>query len=996
MNSKRAFLLITIFALLLPFNSQAQMLLSRYRAAYHSSAIDFNHTGHLVTDDFSQTYWNSKPGNEEWIYVDLGVVSDVRKLKIVWGENFASAYAVYVSSEGRKEHPSAWQRVYSTQNGKGGTEEFTVRARARYVKLQSLKAKNGMTIKTLEVHGRGGMPEFKNPPLQPILSNGNQFLHGGNWRVQRSSFVDAPGTEISRSSFNDRNWIPATVPGTILTSYYNIGAVADHNYGDMQLQISEEFFTTDFWYRNTFVIPAQYQGKRVWINFDGINYKAEIYVNGNKAGDIAGAYIRGKFDITDYVTPGQECAIAVLIRKNDNPGVVKEQFLKYPEYNGGINGLDGPTILASIGWNWMPTIRGRNTGIWSNVFLSATGDVKIENPYIITNLNLPDTTRADFELEVTLTNNGNTHQEGRLTCTGKYFSISQPVTLLAGETRKVRINRNSFSELRVNNPDLWWPNGYGAPNLDVMKFAFETVSGISDTKEVTYGVRHYTYHYNNSHLTIAINGVPIVVRGGNWGMPEAMLRCDADCYDLLVRLHKEMNMNMIRNWIGMTGHEEFYEACDRHGIMIWDDFWLANPVDGPHPLDNKLFMANATDKVLRRRNNASVAIWVGRNEGWPPAVLDSMLTEMLTIYDNTRHYIPNSADRPASGFGPYETMHPRWYFQNRGYTFHSEQGLVCVPPLESMQEMMPEEYLWPINHMWGKHDWTQPRVDIYLNDMINRYGEPKGIKDFTVKAQMLNMEGPKSMMEAWQSNRGGGVLLWMSHPAWPSLICQTYDHYREPTAAYFAMRKANNPVHILWRADNEKVQVVNNTLHSLPGLKVLVQVYDLNGRMVKEFQATLNAPSNNVVDALTLSYPDEITGVHFLKLELRDAGNQVIGSNFYWRGTEYLQYNALNELPAVKLKGDATLRTSGGKTFITITVENNTNDVALMTRLKLQQHRTGKRVLPAFYSDNYISLVPGETQTVEVEFDTALLEGQNPRLLVEGWNITPMEINIKR
>jgi hypothetical protein len=996
MNTQRAFLLIISIVILLPFSSNAQKLLSRYRAAYHSSAIDYNHTGHLVTDDFIETFWKSKPGNVEWIYVDLGVESDIRNLRINWGEQFASAYTIQVSSQGRREHPEGWKEVYATQNGKGGLEEISLRARGRYVKLQSKNSSDGMTIKTLEIFGRGGLPAYANPPLLPIASNGYQYLHGGNWKVQRSSFVNAVGSQISQKGFNDSNWIPATVPGTILTSYYNIGAVADHNYGDMQLQISEEFFTADFWYRNTFTVPSQYNGKRVWLNFDGINYKAEIYVNGNKAGDIVGAYIRGKFDITQYVTPGQECAIAVLIRKNDHPGNVKEHFLKNPQYNGGINGLDGPTILASIGWNWMPTIRGRNTGIWSNVFLSSSADVKIENPFVVTNLNLPDTTQADFEIEATLTNHSDKALDGNLKSRTRYFSISTPVNIGPGETKTVRINKSNSPELSVANPELWWPNGYGAPNLDVLKLEFEADGVVSDTKETTYGVKHYTYHYNNSHLQIAINGVPMVVRGGNWGMPEAMLRCDSACYDLLVRLHKEMNMNMIRNWIGMTGHEEFYEACDRHGIMIWDDFWLANPVDGPHPLDNKLFMENAVDKVLRRRNNPSVAIWVGRNEGWPPATLDSMLTAMFTVYDNSRHYIPNSADRPASGFGPYETMHPKWYFQNRGNSFHSEQGLVCVPPLESMQEMMPEEYLWPINNMWGKHKWTQPRVDIYHNDMINRYGEPQGIEDFTVKAQMLNMEGPKSMMESWQSNRGGGVLLWMSHPAWPSLICQTYDYYFEPTAAYFAMRRGNNPVHILWRADNEKVQVVNNTLKDLSNLKINVELYDLHGKKVMVADTILNVRSNNLADAFTLSYPEDISKVHFIKLLLTDAAGNELGRNFYWRSSEYLNYTDLNNLPEVSLKGDAVLKSIGDKTFISISLSNPTNDMAVMTRLKLQQQKTGKRILPAFYSDNYISLVPGETQTVEAEFNTSILEGDNPRLLIEGWNIKPIEINIKK
>jgi hypothetical protein len=321
-----------------------------------------------------------------------------------------------------------------------------------------------------------------------------------------------------------------------------------------------------------------------------------------------------------------------------------------------------------------------------------------------------------------------------------------------------------------------------------------------------------------------------VIRGGNWGLPEANLNLDSAGYDLRVRLHKEMNMNLIRNWVGQTGTDHFYNACDKHGIMIWDDFWLANPVDGPHPLNNEMFMDNVRDKILNRRNHASVAIWCGRNEGYPPAALDSAMRVECSNLDGTRYYVSSSADRPVTGLGPYETKDPKWYFTQRGNTLHTEQGIVCVPSAESMRAMMPDEFRWPINDMWGKHDWTQPRVRIYTEDMARSYGEPTGLTDFCKKAQMLNMEGPKAMMETWQSNRGPGVIVWMTHPAWPSLICQSYDYYFEPTAAYFAFKKGSEPVHIMWRADNEKVQVVNNTLRPLKGLNALVEVYDFSGK----------------------------------------------------------------------------------------------------------------------------------------------------------------------
>lgn len=956
------------------------------RACYQSAAADYDHTAHLTTDGHEDTFWLSSDEPSPWIYVDLGAELSFDRVVVAWGEHHASDYTIEAADAGSPSSPEGWRRVARRADFAGGMDEVTFGSReARYVRIRCENPdRENLEIREFSVYG----PErrvVESLPERNALIEGRYLLRNNDWSLQRSSYVDGDGERVSSPGFNTEGWIPAQVPGTVLGSYLAIGALPDPNYGAQQLMISDEFFTSDFWYRNEFELPAEFSGRRIWLHFDGVNWKADVFVNGRRAGRIEGAFIRSSFDVTELVRAGERNVVAVLVHRNDHPGAVTEQHLNDPDDNGGIIGLDSPTFLASIGWNWMPTIRGRNTGIWNDVYLAATDDVVLSDPFVKTILLLPDTSRADLEIEVGLENRADRPVRGTIEGKIGEVSFSMPVELSASERRTVRLTPAEFPQLRFNHPRLWWPNGYGDQPLYTLDLAFRQGDRVSDTERVVFGIRQYAYTVVNNNFRIWVNGFPVIVRGGNWGMADALLHCDAKRYDTYVRLHREMNLNMIRNWIGMEGDDEFYEACDRYGIMIWDDFWLANPVDGPHPTDNAMFMRNVRDKIRHFRNHASVAVWTGRNEGYPPAELDSAMRYTTGLLDGTRYYLSSSAHAPVTGLGPYETKDPRWYFANRGTTFHSEQGIVTPPNIESLRAMMPAGSLWPINDMWGLHDWTQPRVQIFTDDMTRSYGEPRSAEDFCRKAQMLNMEGPKALMEAWQSNRGPGVMVWMSHPAWPSLICQTYDYYYEPTAAYFAFRTACEPVHVMWRADNEKVQVVNNTREDLTGLKVACEVYDLSGRRVERFDATVDAPSNSVNDVRTMTYPAEISSVHFIRLTLCDSRGQRLSSNFYWRGVQYLDYRDLTGMVKASPRVSAVHRRMGDREVVTVSLDNRTDRVVLMLRLLLVDRQTGERILPAIYEDNYLSLVPGESREVTISFDAAE-QARDYTLRVEGWN----------
>jgi beta-galactosidase/beta-glucuronidase len=928
--------------------------------------------------------WMSAGTGEEWVYVDLGSPCVFDDIKLHW-INKAIKGAIQVSDDATN-----WSDIAVFTGNTDLTDDFKLKkeAKGRYVKVLMKEAVAGKryVLSELEVYGKGGL--VTKPKSIPNPSDNKLYLSGGNWKIQRSSEVAASGEKISQPEFGNEDWVVATVPGTALVSYWNAGALPDPNYGDNQLMISESFFNSDFWYRDEFDLPADFKGERMFLNFDGINWKADVFVNGTKLGNIDGAFIRGKFDVTEFIKPGQKNAIAVLIRKNDNIGVIKEATQFNHDKNGGILGADNPTYHASIGWDWIPTIRGRNIGIWNDVYLSVKGAVTIEDPLVTTDLLLPDTSAADINIAVTLVNHKAETVKGTLT--GKYGDITfeQEVSLEASSSKEVNFNPLSNQSLHILKPKLWWPKGYGEPYLYNVELAFKTDAGLSDKKEFKSGIREMSFDENNQILNIYINGRRFIGRGGNWGFPESNLEYRGREYDIAVAYHADMNFTMIRNWVGQTGDDEFFEACDRHGIMIWQDFWLANPADGPDPNDPKMFIDNAKDVIKRIRNHPSIGIYVGRNEGNPPPVLDTALRAMVHELHPGLHYISNSAMGVVSGGGPYRALPVRDYFLLYGYNkFHSERGMPNVMTYESLKQTLPGYAMWPQNSLWGLHDYSleSAQAAASFNQMIETgFGKADNAKQFTEFAQWLNYNGYRGMFEGRSLYRQG-LLLWMSHPAWPSMVWQTYDYYLEPTAAYFGCKKASEPIHIQWNPVFDNVEVVNYNARNRSGLTAKAEIINMDGSVQWKKESLVDCKEDSTAICFKLEFPQSLTSVHFIKLTLKE-GEKTISENFYWRGLVDGNYQALRDLPLVKLQNDTKTQKSGNDWILTTTLNNSSQTPVLMIRLKVVGKTSGNRILPVFYSDNYVSLMPGESKIIRMKLKNEDTGGEKPSVEISGFN----------
>ncbi|WP_127132828.1 discoidin domain-containing protein [Pseudoflavitalea rhizosphaerae] len=673
------------------------------------------------------------------------------------------------------------------------------------------------------------------------------------WKLIPQSAIGKDSVQLYSPGFNTSNWMKALVPGAVFTSYVEAGLEKDPNYGDNIYQVDKSKYNKNFWYRTELNIFNQ-PGQTIWLNFEGINRKGEVFFNGVRLGLLDGFMHRGKFNITELVQADKKNVLAVLVYWPTLP----------------VPNLASPTYISSDGWDWMPSVPGLLQGITDDVYLTTTGSVTLEDPWVRTDL----TKEKDGLVNVSLDLFNNSGKELKGVFTGTIqpgnISFSRNLNIGAGKTIRQVFDTADFRQLLIRDPKLWWPNGYGEPHLYTIDLSFSVDGKVSDSRQIKFGIRKYTYDTLGSVLHISVNGERIFIKGGNWGMSEYLLRCRGNEYDLKMQLHREMNYNMVRNWIGSVTDEEFYDACDKYGIMVWDDFWLNSHPN--LPTDVFAFNHNAVEKIKRLRNHASIALWCGDNEGYPLPPLNGWLRENVQAFDGgDRWYHANSHSDALTGSGPWVNFHPKWYFTkypggfggNPGWGLRTEIGTAVFTNFESFKKFMPRDKWWPRNEMWDKHFFGKSAFnagpDNYVNTINNSYGAATGIEDFCRKAQLVNLETNKAMYEGWLHhmwNDASGIMTWMSQSAYPSMVWQTYDYYYDLTGAYFGVKKANEPVHIQWSYADNSVKLINTTLNKLEKVKAKAIVYTLDGKEAKQYgkEITLDAAANAATPCFDINF----------------------------------------------------------------------------------------------------------------------------------------------
>jgi hypothetical protein len=853
--------------------------------------------------------------------------------------------------------------------------------------------------------GSKGGPTAAIPPQ----ANGEaEVTLGPGWQMQDAAKVpETNGEAISQPGYKPNYWYPATVPGTVLTTLVNNKVYPEPLWGENNRpdRIPESLCRASYWYRLQFTVPSRNAGRRTWLNFHGINYTAEVFVNGHKAGDLQGAFVRGIFDITPFVQPGAEAALAVHILPPPHPGHPEEQTVKLGlGLNGGELTKDGPTFVASVGWDWIPAIRDREMGLWQKVTLSSSGPVVLQNPLLTSDLPLPQTNSADLTLEVTVKNLTDAPQSGVLRSSFADVNLLTGVFLAPNESKVVKITPQDTPQLHVLNPRLWWPNGCGEPNLYTMRLRFEIGGAVSDENDFNFGIRKIQYEVPDSEfLTLSVNGVRVFCKGGCWGFDEALKRSPRERLEAQIRFQKEANFVMLRNWVGQSTSDDFYDLCDRYGLMLWDEFFEANKSDGPDATDVDLYLANVREKVLRYRNHPCIALWCGRNESDPaPPPLAAGISNIMKELEPSRIYHANSDEgRGVHSGGPYSWRAPAAFYTyptsgRRAEVFKTEIGCVSIPTRESILAWMPEKDTenFP-NDDWAEHDLAHGNNngDTYVRTIGARYGDLSGanftLAKFVHEAQMANYEAYRALYEGREAQLFTGstaALTWMSNPAQPSTCWQLYSYDLEPFASFFGARKGCEQVHVMMNQSNFNLMVVNQTPNPVGGLSARVRVFNMDGSLVSDKTTRASVQPSSVTNLGVIEFPATLSPVHFVKTELFDAWSRLISDNFYWRGVNANDLTALNDLPPAPIEGTIRRHDAGGKCLLDITLSNPFKVVALMTHVQLRKQRSNQRVLPVFYDDNYVSLLPGESKTIKVEAASKDLGGENPLIVVDGWN----------
>jgi exo-1,4-beta-D-glucosaminidase len=892
------------------------------------------------------------------------------------------------------------------------------------------------------------------------------------FELQSSVLINSTGAEISSPEYKPGvYWFPVNVPCTVLT-----GLVANKIYPDPYSGLnnmlipdaSDEFnkkynleqfsFLPDnpnpwkkpYWYRTTFNIPADDRGRCFQLIFKGINYRAEVWLNGNQIADstrLAGMFAEYSLDVSKQIRAGSANALAVKIFPLDYPGLpATEQLKALGDFfeNGGPTGDIGKnvTMLCSVGWDWIPPVRDRNMGIWLPVYLRTSGGITIADPKLVTSLPLlPDSSVAKLSLSLNLQNHNLIEGSGKLSVTitpenfiGKSVQFSKNVPAVKNGTSLLDLNAENTKELNISNPVLWWPNGYGKPNLYRIRLQFSDRSGLSDDTSFVFGIRTVgskATDVNGSYRRdFFVNEKRIHLTGGAW-VPDMMLNRDSIRYDWEMHLCRNSNINLVRIWGGgVTPCDEFFEAADRYGLLVWSDFWITGDTQGEFkgspdwPVEGNIFNSNVKSTILRIRNHPSLLVWTGGNEGHARKELYDAMRESIISLDGTRPFIPSSSgfaklpagwsgawpDNLPSGVysgGPYTWQDPLVYYKKaiagRDWVFKDETGLPSQPPYNIMSKIIPD-LVWdkklpfPLNNTWGYHDAAtgNGRYDLYYKEMVRRYGEPVSMENFCNKMQLMNAIGYQGIFEAagHRLNDIGGVMLWKINSAFPSVVWQIYDWFLMPNAGYYFMQNACEPLHIQLNPGDLKVLALNRTFKNAGNFKARIELYGLDSKLLFREEKTISLSASDVKEVTSLSaILSEAKGVNFVVLNLYDNKGRTNSHNVYWL-SEAGDFKSMNlmEKTSVEAKVISSEKSKSEKKW-TIQLTNSSGKIAFFIRPQLLLD--GEEVLPTFWSASYFTLAPSETASVSVSCPVIKLNGKNPEIRISGWNVGNSKLTLK-
>ena len=798
--------------------------------------------------------------------------------------------------------------------------------------------------------------------------------------------------------FGSQDRIHAKVPGTIIWNLFRAQKISDPLIGKNILSLPETLCREPYLYENSFKLPQAIKNKYIILRLNGINYRAKVWLNSHYLGSIKGAFQRTDFNITGVVHRKQVNHLRIEVWPQPHFGTPHLKTIQTGTgRNGGITAMDGPTFFCSIGWDWIPTIPDRDTGIWQSVQILATGPVRLTQPFVHSDVHFHGGVRSSEVVSVRASNLVGKPMNVMLKGLIDNHPFTSGATIPAYSSRIITFKPSQCKALRMTNPKLWWPNGYGEPFLHRLTLTSLVNSRLSDSLSTQFGIRKLTYKWANSpNLTLVVNNVPVIAKGGDWGMDDELKHLTAKRMNAMIRMHAEANYTIIRNWCGQSTSPLLYHYCDKYGIMLWDEFFQPNPNDGPNPTDVSTYLANVKAKILRYRLHPSIALWCARNEGNPPPAINKALAQLIAQYDPQRLYQPSSTSgRGVNSGGPYHWRNPQAFYRFRS-AFKTEIGSISVPTLQSIEAFLPKKDWNHVNNDWALHDFCAgaQQGDQYIRLMTARYGAPTSLSDFVRKAQMMNYEAFRAMYEGRLIKLlapTSGIITWMSDPAQNSFVWQIYSHDLEPNASLFGAKKGCEVVHVMMNQVNDRPAVVNGSNHWLKG-RLDEVVYGLSGTVTSHQSLPVSVGPLKTEAYHRLACVGR--HLHFVWVRLLNMHQKLVSENFYWVGPSQnpQDLRELNTLPKVQLLVRGSDQLQNGLVHIQLSITNPSKVPVLLAHVQLRDSHGGERILPVFYSDNYLNLAPGESKQIII---SAPVSGVNAFTIgFDGWNIRQESVRL--
>jgi exo-1,4-beta-D-glucosaminidase len=849
-----------------------------------------------------------------------------------------------------------------------------------------------------------------------------------HWQIQSSAKAQQSGAEVSSAGFSTEGWYPVGGRATVMAGLMENGKYENVFYGDNLRAVEEPdasgtLFVTPWWYRSEFTVVESAADTRTLLRINGMIPSADVWLNGQLVADqatVAGAYPVHELEVTRWVHAGTN-TLALRVHPGD------------------------PRTSLVLGWvDWNPTPPDNNMGPWRGVDIVRRGPVEITSPQVTSTLPLADLSRAALRVQVQARNLDGSAHEATITGVVAGVSLRRTIHLDPGQTQTVSFSSKSDAGLDLKGPQVWWPVGMGSHPLYRLEMTAAVDGAVSDRASATFGIRSVSSHLTpQGYQQFVINGKPVLIRGAGWA-PDMFLRDDAKRMEAEFSYVLNLGLNTIRTE-GKLEDARFYDLADREGIMIlagWEccDKWESWAKTGGEPWDasdEKVAAASMASEARLLRNHPSVIGFLIGSDNAPPAAISKMYVDTLHAEDWTLPIIAAAIDQatPETGpsgmkmAGPYSWIPPAyWYADQLGgaFGFDSEVSAgASIPLVEDLKRMLsPQELeaLWKYPQTRQYHAsaaWSIfATLEPFDTALAQRYGAPKSLEDYVAKSQLENYDNVRAQFEAFNAHMDAakpstGVIYWMLNNAWPSLHWHLYDYFLNPAGAYFGAKIANEPVHIQYSYDTRAIMLVNHTLTREHGLRAVIRIRNFEGSVAYERRLKdIDLAGNSARQLAMLPALNGLSRTYFIELELASADGKSISRNVYWLSTQtdefdwehstwyltpvtrYADLTSLQSLPTATSEIRATMRHEGAEDIasVTLTVPPTSQAVALFQHVSIKRAAGGEPLLPILWSDNDVTLWPGESLTLTAHLPTPGAEA--PVVEVSGWNVPARSVSL--